>query len=43
VIYFWHVASKRLLMLFAFAKNERADLTAGQKKALRQIVEMEYR
>jgi len=43
VIYFWHRASNRILMLFAFAKNERADLTAAQKKALRKIVEMEYR
>lgn len=42
VIYFWHTASSRLLMLFAFSKNERADLTAAQKKVLRQIVEMEY-
>lgn len=30
-------------MLFAFSKNERSDLTAAQKKLLRQIVEMEYR
>jgi len=30
-------------MLFAFAKNERADLTAAQKKLLRQIVETEYK
>jgi mRNA-degrading endonuclease RelE of RelBE toxin-antitoxin system len=43
VIYFWDVASSRLLMLFAFSKNERVDLTAAQKKALRQIVETEYR
>jgi len=41
VIYFWHAASNRLLMLFAFAKNERADLTVEQKKSLRQIVESE--
>jgi hypothetical protein len=43
VIYFWHPTSRRLLMLFAFSKNERADLTADQKKVLRQIVEREYR
>jgi hypothetical protein len=42
VIYFWHPASSRLLMLFAFAKNERADLTSEQRKALRRIVESEY-
>jgi hypothetical protein len=43
VIYFWHPISSRLLMLFAFSKNESADLTADQKKTLRQIVEKEYR
>lgn len=43
VIYFWHMASHRLLTLFAFSKNERADLTEAQKKALRHIVETEYR
>ena len=42
VIYFWHVQSATLLMLFAFRKNERADLTPGQKAALRKIVEEEY-
>jgi len=29
-------------MLFAFAKNERADLTVEQRKVLRRIVESEY-
>ena len=43
VIYFWHVPSSRLLMLFAFSKGERVDLTSQQKKSLRQIVEAEYR
>jgi len=42
VIYFWHPGSIRLLMLFAFAKNERADLTVEQRKVLRRIVESEY-
>jgi len=43
VIYFWHAASSRLLMLFAFSKSERADIGADQKKLLRRIVESEYR
>ena len=43
VIYFWHAASSRLLMLFTFSKGERVDLTPQQKKLLRQIVEAEYR
>jgi hypothetical protein len=42
VIYFWHPASSRLLKLFAFAKNERADITAEQRKVLRRIVDSEY-
>lgn len=29
-------------MLFAYAKNEREDLTAAQGKALKKIVETEY-
>jgi hypothetical protein len=29
-------------MLFAFAKTDRADLTAAQKRELRRIVETEY-
>jgi mRNA-degrading endonuclease RelE of RelBE toxin-antitoxin system len=42
IVYFWHPPSEQLLMLFAFAKNERSDLTAGQKRLLRKIVETEY-
>jgi len=42
VIYFWHPASGKVLMLFAYPKNERSDLTAPQRQALRRIVESEY-
>ena len=42
IIYFWHQASQQVLMLFAFAKNERDDLTFAQRRALRRIVETEY-
>jgi len=42
VIYFWHPDSARILMLFAYAKNEREDLTVAQRQALRRIVESEY-
>lgn len=42
VIYFWHARSQHLLMLFVFPKNERSDLTAAQRRALRKTVEMEY-
>lgn len=31
-----------MLLLFAYAKNERDDLTSAQCQALRKIVESEY-
>jgi hypothetical protein len=37
-----HPKSQHLLMLFVYPKNERPDLTAAQKRALRKIVETEY-
>ena len=43
LIYFHHARSDTILLLFAFAKNERADLTSAQRDALRQVVEREYR
>jgi len=42
VIYYWAVKQERLLMLFAYPKNERDDLTPGQLKILRTLVESEY-
>jgi hypothetical protein len=42
VIYFWHAQSQHLLMLFVYPKNEQADLTPAQRRALRKIVETEY-
>jgi len=42
VIYFWHVSSQTILMLFVYPKNERSDLSAAQRQVLRQIVEKEY-
>jgi hypothetical protein len=42
IIYFWHSASARILLLFAYPKNERQDLTVAQRQALRKIVETEY-
>jgi hypothetical protein len=43
IMYFWHPPSDQLLMLYVFAKNERADLTSAQTRILRAIVETEYR
>ena len=42
VIYFWHQATARILLLLAYAKNERDDLSEAQKRALRHIIETEY-
>jgi hypothetical protein len=42
IIYFWHAASATILMLFVLLKNERADLTARQRAALRKLIEAEY-
>jgi hypothetical protein len=42
IIYFWHPPSGTLLMLFAYPKNERGDLTAAQRQLLRKVVEEEY-
>jgi hypothetical protein len=42
VIDYWEVAADQILMLFAFAKGERVDLTSAQLKTLRQIAREEY-
>ena len=42
VVYFWHPKSQCVLMLFAYSKNERSDLTPAQRRALRKVVETEY-
>jgi mRNA-degrading endonuclease RelE of RelBE toxin-antitoxin system len=42
VIYYWAGAHDTILLLMMFAKNERSDLTRGQKAILRRIVEEEY-
>ncbi|MEX2375944.1 MAG: type II toxin-antitoxin system RelE/ParE family toxin [Dehalococcoidia bacterium] len=42
VIYYWAVDADTVLMLFAFQKNERADLTPGQLKQLASVVKEEF-
>ncbi len=42
IIYYWHVGGGRFYMLLAYAKSERDDLTAGQIKVLRRLVEEEF-
>ena len=43
VIYYWFVSDNVILMLFAFSKNEQADLTPDQLKQLKKIVEGELK
>ena len=43
VIYYWAVSRERLLMLSIYAKNEQANLTREQLRALRVVVEEEFR
>lgn len=42
LIYYWVVRDDTILLLFAFRKNERSDLTPEQIRILRRIVEEEY-
>lgn len=42
VLYYWAVDADTLLMLFAFQKNERADLTPAQLKQLASMVKEEF-
>ena len=39
IIYYWVVANDRILMLDIYAKNERDDLSAGELKLLRTLIE----
>ena len=43
VIYYWHVPGSLIYMLLAYAKNERDDLSAAQKKVLAQLVREEFK
>ncbi|GAP07468.1 hypothetical protein ATHL_02351 [Anaerolinea thermolimosa] len=42
LIYYWVIRQDTILLLFAFRKNERSDLTPEQLHILRRIVEEEY-
>ena len=39
VVYFHHNAEMPLFLLTAYAKNERADLSAGDRNEFRQLTE----
>lgn len=41
VIYYWYRADSAIYMLLAYSKGERDDLTAAQKKILKELVAKE--
>lgn len=43
VIYYWAVREDLILMLLAYPKSERDDLTPEQLKILRRVVEEEFK
>ena len=43
LIYYWAVAREQLLLLFVYPKNEQDDLTPTQLRALKRIIDEEYR
>lgn len=42
VIYYWAVSADRILMLRAYAKSEKVDLTQHEISLLRQVVAKEF-
>jgi mRNA-degrading endonuclease RelE of RelBE toxin-antitoxin system len=42
VIYYWYQKGEEFYMLLAFSKDDQEDLTAVQKRVLRQLVEQEF-
>ena len=42
LIYYWAVQQEQIILLFIYPKNVQDDLTPGQLRALRMIVEAEY-
>ena len=39
IIYYWQASVDQLYLLTLYAKNEMADLSSNEKKALRQMIE----
>jgi mRNA-degrading endonuclease RelE of RelBE toxin-antitoxin system len=39
IIYYWQMPDDQIYLMTLYAKNEMADLSAKEKKALKQIVE----
>lgn len=39
LIYYWVQADGQILLLYAYAKNDRSDVTAKQIRAMRKLIE----
>ena len=39
VIYFWANAAEQIFLLYAYAKNERSDITPAMAHQLRQLID----
>jgi mRNA-degrading endonuclease RelE of RelBE toxin-antitoxin system len=42
IIYYWFISRDTILLLFAYSKNERDDLTPEQIRQLGKVIEGEY-
>ena len=38
VIYYWYMPSERIYLIYAYAKNEREDLTPAQVRTLAELM-----
>lgn len=38
VIYYWYIPSDRIYLIYAYAKNEREDLTPAQVRTLAELM-----
>ena len=43
IIYYWATNNDQIFMLYAYAKNERDDLTKDQLSILREVVVSEFK
>jgi len=43
IIYYWATRNDQIFMLYAYAKNERDDLTKDQLSMLREVVVLEFK
>lgn len=43
VIYYWYAAGSLIYFLHIYSKNEQADLSDDEKKALRKLVTREFK